>query len=278
MGRELNITYKEDKMGVMIHPTAIVNPDARLEDGVEIGAYSIIGENVEIDQDTKIGPHVSIEGWTRIGKRCRILQGTVIGTPAQDVHYGGGRSFVEIGDNNLIREYVTIHRGTKEDSTTHLGNNNFLMAYSHIAHNCWVGDRVVIANMGTLAGYVRLEDRTILGGLSAVHQYVRVGKYAMIGGCTKVVKDIIPYTIADGRPASLRGLNVIGLRRANISPAIRDILKRAYKILFRSRLNTTQALEKIENELEGIPEIKYLCSFIRSSQRGICKEKNNQCH
>jgi len=260
-------------MRVNIHPTAIVNPDAEIGDGVEIGPYSIIGENVKIGEGTKIGPCVSIEGWTKIGKRCQILQGTVIGTPAQDTHYKGGRSFVEIGDDNLIREYVTIHRGTGEDTATHIGNKNFLMAYSHIAHNCWVGDGVVIANMGTLAGYVKIEDKVMIGGLTAIHQYVRVGAYAMIGGCAKVVKDIPPFTMADGHPASLWGLNTVGLRRANFPLKTRNYLLKAYKILFRSELNTSQALEKIENELEGIPEVKYLCDFIRSSKRGICKER-----
>jgi len=260
-------------MAVVIHPTAIVSPHAELEDGVEVGPYSIIGDNVQIGEGTKIGPHVSIEGWTKIGKRCRILQGAVIGTPAQDVHYKGERSFVEIGDDNLIREYVTIHRATGEESKTYIGNNNFLMAYSHIAHNCWIGNRVVIANMGTLAGHVRVEDRAIIGGLSAVHQYVRIGKYAMIGGCSKVVKDIIPFSIADGHPASLWGLNIVGLRRANFPLSTRNILKKAYKILFRSGLNIAQALEKIENELEGSEEIEYLCNFIRTSKRGISKER-----
>jgi len=250
-------------MAKFIHPTAIVSPEAELADGVEIGPYSIIGENVTIGEDTKIGSGVSIQGWTKIGKRCCIFQGAVIGTPAQDVHYKGGKSSVEIGDDNLIREYVTIHRGTGEESITHIGNNNFIMAYSHIAHNCWVGNRVVIANMGTLAGYVRVEDKVVIGGLAAVHQYVRIGTCAMIGGCTKVIKD-------------LWGLNVVGLRRAGFSARTRRYLSKAYKILFRSGLNTSQALKKIENELEGIPEIEYLCNFIRSSKRGICKEGAKQ--
>jgi len=263
-------------MAKFIHPTAIVSPEAELADGVEIGPYSIIGENVTIGEDTKIGSGVSIQGWTKIGKRCCIFQGAVIGTPAQDVHYKGGKSSVEIGDDNLIREYVTIHRGTGEESITHIGNNNFIMAYSHIAHNCWVGNRVVIANMGTLAGYVRVEDKVVIGGLAAVHQYVRIGTCAMIGGCTKVIKDIPPFTLANGNPASLWGLNVVGLRRAGFSARTRRYLSKAYKILFRSGLNTSQALKKIENELEGIPEIEYLCNFIRSSKRGICKEGAKQ--
>lgn len=263
-------------MGKVLHPTAIINPGAKLGEGVEIGPYCTVGENVTIGDETKIGPRVSIQGWTKIGKRCQIFQGTVIGTPAQDVHSTGEVSFVEIGDDNIIREYVTIHRGTKKKSTTHIGNNNFIMAYSHIAHNCWVGNRVVIANMGTLAGYVTVEDRAVIGGLTGVHQYVRIGTCVMVGGCSKVTKDIPPFTLANGNPAHLWRLNAVGLRRAGFSATTRNYLSRAYKILFRSGLNTTQALEKVENELEGIPEVDYLCNFIRTSKRGICKEESKK--
>jgi len=259
-------------MATIVHPTAIVSKKAKLGEKVEIGPFCVIGDNVEIGDETKIGSRVYIEGWTRIGKRCHIFQGAVIGTPAQDTHYEGEVSFVEIGNYNLIREYVTIHRGTKKESKTYIGNNNFIMAYSHIAHNCWVGNNVVIANMGTLAGYVTIEDRAVIGGLTGVHQYVRIGTCAMVGGCSKVIKDIPPFTLANGNPARIYKLNVVGLRRAGISQTTRNHLSRAYRILFRSGLNTTQALERIENELEGIPEIKYLCDFIRTSKRGICKE------
>ena len=259
-------------MAVVSHPTAIVSPGAELGDKVEIGPYAIIGEHVTIGDETNIGPGVSIQGWTKIGKRCQILQGAVVGTPAQDVRYKGGKTFVEIGDDNLIREYVTIHRGTEDESITHIGSDNFLMAYCHIAHNCWVGDKVAIANMGTLAGYVRVEDGVIIGGLTAIHQYVRVGRYAMLGGCAKIIKDIPPFTMADGNPAFLYGLNTVGLRRAGFSTSARDALSKAYKILFRSGLNTVQALTIIKNELEGIPEVEYLCNFIVHSKRGICKK------
>ncbi len=263
-------------MPTIIHPTALVEDGAKLGEEVEIGPYCIIGKNVKISGETKISSGVSIQGWTKIGKRCQILQGTVIGTPAQDVHHKGEKSFVEIGDDNLIREYVTIHRGTKEGSTTHIGNSNFLMAYCHVAHNCWVGNEVVIANMGTLAGYVRVEDKAIIGGLSAIHQNVRIGTLVMIGGCTKIIKDIPPFTLADGNPASLHGLNVVGLRRAGFTATTRGSLSKAYKILFRTGLNTTQALKKIGDELENINEINYLCNFINTSRRGISKEKDKR--
>ncbi len=260
-------------MSIFVHPTAIVSPRANLDEGVKVDPYSIIGKNVTVGRGTKIGPHVQLDGWTHIGKECTICKGVVIGTLPQDINFENGKSFVKIGDRNLIREYTTIHRGTKEGSTTRIGNDNFFMAYSHIAHNCVVEDGVVIANVGTLAGYVTVEKKAIIGGLSAVHQYVRIGTYSIVGGCSKVVKDVPPYTKADGHPTTLWGLNSVGLRRANFSLQTRKALKKAYQILFRSGLNTNQAIEKISNELESSPPVRHLCSFIKNSQRGICKER-----
>jgi UDP-N-acetylglucosamine acyltransferase len=260
-------------MSIFVHPTAIVSPKASLDEEVEVGPYSLIGENVWVGRGTKIGPHVQLDGWAHIGKQCTICKGVIIGTLPQDINFERGKSFVVIGDRNLIREYTTIHRGTKEGSTTRIGNDNFLMAYSHIAHNCVIEDGVVIANVGTLAGYVRVEKKAIIGGLSAVHQYVRIGAYSIVGGCSKVVKDVPPYTKADGHPTTLWGLNTVGLRRANLPLPTRKVLKKAYHILFRSGLNTSQAIEKISNELESSPQIQHLCEFIRNSRRGICKER-----
>ena len=262
-------------MSTFVHPTALVDPKSELDDEVKVGPYSIIGSEARIGKGSIIGPHVLIEGWVRIGKRCTIGKGVIIGTLPQDTDFEGKRSFVEIGDGNLIREYTTIHRGSKSESVTRIGNETFLMAYSHVAHNCTVEDGVVIANMGTLAGYVTLEKKVMIGGLSAIHQYVKVGAYSIIGGCSKVIKDVPPYTIVDGHPATLWGLNTIGLRRANFSPQTRQLLKRAYKIFFRSGLNISQAISEIENELELVPEIRHLCQFIKNSERGICKEKGN---
>jgi len=260
-------------MNTFIHPTAIVNPKAELDENVKIGPYCIIGPNVRIGKNTEISARAIIEGWTEIGRECTICQGVIIGTLPQDIGFEKKKSFVKIGDRNLIREYTTIHRGSKEESTTSVGNDNFLMAYSHIAHNCLVEDGVVIANAGTLAGYVSVEKKAMIGGLSAVHQHVKIGAYSIIGGCSKIVKDIPPYTKADGHPARLWGLNSIGLRRANFSLKTRNLLKKAYRILFRSGLNTSQALKKIENELEPDLQIQHLCQFIQNSKRGICKEQ-----
>lgn len=262
-------------MSTSVHPTALVDPKSELDDQVEVGPYSIIGAEVRIGKGSIIGPQVLIENWVRIGKGCTIAKGVVIGTLPQDTNFEGKRSFVEIGDDNIIREYTTIHRGSKAESVTRIGNETFLMAYSHVAHNCMVEDGVVVANMGTLAGHVTLEKKVMVGGLSAIHQYVKVGAYSIIGGCSKVIKDIPPYTRADGHPATLWGLNSVGLRRANFSPEKRQLLKRAYKILFRSGLNTSRAIKQIENELELVPEIRHLCEFVTSSDRGICKEKRN---
>jgi len=260
-------------MEVAIHYTAIVSSKAKLEEGVKIGPYSIIKENVSIGRGTKIGPQVLIEGWVNIGEDCTISKGVHIGGLPQDTHYKGCKSFIKIGDRNLIREYTTIHRATGEGNVTQVGNDNFLMAYSHIAHNCVLEDWIVIASFVALAGYALIEKKAIIGGLTGIHQYVRVGAYSIIGGCSKVVKDIPPYMKADGHPATLWGLNSIGLRRANFPFKTRILLKRAYKILFKSNLNTTEALKKIEKEIDAIQEIKHLCEVIRKSQRGISKEK-----
>ena len=260
-------------MSTFIHPTAIIDSKTVLDEDVKIGPYCIIGPNTRIGKKTRITALAAIEEWTEIGEECTIGQGVIIGSFPQDTGFEKERSFVKIGDRNLIREYTTIHRGSKKGTTTHVGNDNFFMAYSHIAHNCLIEDGVVIANAGTLAGYVTIEKKTMIGGLSAVHQYVKVGAYSIIGGCSKVVKDIPPYTKADGRPARLWGLNSIGLKRADFALETRSTLKRAYTILFRSSLNTSQALKKIENELEPNSEIQHLCQFIQSSKRGICKER-----
>lgn len=260
-------------MSTLIHPTAIVDPKAQLDKDVEIGPYCLIGPNVRIGRRTKIGPLTTVEGWTEIGEECTICQGVIIGAPPQDVGFAKKKSFVKIGNRNLIREYTTIHRGSKEESITYIGNDNFFMAYSHIAHNCLIEDGVVIANTGTLAGYVTVEKKAMIGGLSAVHQHVKIGAYSIIGGCSKVVKDIPPYTKADGHPTRLWGLNSIGLQRANFSLKTRNLLKKAYKILFRSNLNTSQALKRIERELTLDPQIQHLCEFIQNSKRGICKER-----
>lgn len=258
-----------------IHPTAIVDKRAQLADDVEVGPYSIIGPDVKIGPGTVVGSHCVIEGWTTIGRDCGIFTGAVIGGVTQDKKFKGERSFVDIGDDNNIREYVTINRGTSKDSVTKIGNGNLIMAYSHIAHDCIIENNVVIANCGTLAGYVTVEDGAILGGLAAVHQFVHIGTLSIIGGCSKVVKHIPPYATADGHPTKIYGLNLTGLRRAGIPQESRLILKNAFKILINSGFSVTHALKEIETALPQIKEIKRLVQFLTTvkedGERGVCR-------
>ena len=255
-----------------IHPTAIVHPNAKLGREVVIGPYSIIGENVEIGDYTRIDSHVVIEGWTTIGKRCHIYHGASIGCEPQDLKFKGEKSYLFIGDDNLIREYVTISRGTEGGGgETRIGNNNLFMANSHIAHDCQIGNHVVLANSVALAGHVTVEDRVTIGGLCGVHQFTKIGKMAMIGGCTKIVKDIPPFVLVDGIPAKVSGINIVGLRRNEVPPEVRNEIKKAYKILYRSRLNIKQAIEQMEQELASSPEIDHFIRFLRNAERGICR-------
>jgi UDP-N-acetylglucosamine acyltransferase len=253
-----------------IHETAIIHPGAELGEDVEVGPYSIIGENVKIGRGTKIWPHVHLEGWTNIGEDCQIFTGATIGNDSKDLKYEqGSRTFAIIGDRNVVREYASISRATGKDDATVIGNDNLLMTFVHVAHDCKIGNNIILASFATLGGHVAIEDRAIIGAQAAFHQFVKVGTMALAGACSKVVKDIPPYMISDGFPASVRGLNVVGLRRNGVSPEARLLLKRAYRLLFRSNLNTTQALEKIREEVEMCEEVAHLLEFIESSERGI---------
>jgi len=254
-----------------IQSTAQIAPGAQLASDVEIGHYSIIGPEVKIGPGTKIGDHCLITGNTAIGKNCRIFTGAVIGSVPQDLKYKGEETEIIIGDNNTIREYVTINLGTSASDKTLVGNNNLIMAYAHIAHDCVIGNNVVIANAGTLAGHIVIEDRAILGGLAAVHQFVRIGRLAIVGGCSKVIQDIPPYTMCDGHPARARSLNKVGLERAGISKEAKSNLKTAFTILFSSGLTIPHALKKVEEEVPALPEVTHLVNFIKNSQRGVCR-------
>lgn len=257
-------------MTTKIHPTAIVAKDAYCDTDVEIGPYALIGEGVKLGRGVRVGSFAVIENDTTIGAGTKIFTGAVIGSVPQDLKYDGARSAVVIGENNIIREYVTINLSTKEGSRTVVGNNNLIMAYSHIAHDCMVGNHCIIANSGTLAGHVTLEDNVVVGGLVAIHQFVRVGILSIIGGCSKVVTDIPPYATCDGHPAKFYGLNLVGLRRAGISSESMQFLKNAYKIFYQSGLTKAHALEEIKKNIFPCAEIKHLIEFIESSQRGLC--------
>lgn len=252
----------------LIHPTAIISPEAKVGSGVSIGPYSVIGPNVVIGDNTFIGPNVIIEGNSEIGSGCKLIASCSIGLEPQDINYKGEETGVKVGDSTVIREYVTIHRATKEGCTV-IGSNCFLMNYVHIGHNCKVGNNVIMANSAMLAGYVTVEDFVFISGHSPIHQHCRIGESAIVGGMTGSRLDIPPYFIADGRPAKIRGVNVVGLRRRGIKAEVREELKNAYKIIHLSNLNTKDALEKIEKELTQYDEIKKLVDFYRTSKRGV---------
>lgn len=255
-----------------IHPTAIVSPKAEIELDVEIGPYVTIEENVKIGKGCKIGPYVHIKGYTEIGENCKIFTSAVVGSIPQDLKYKGERTYLKIGKNNTIREFVTINPGTFEGEITFIGDNNLIMAYAHIAHNCYVGNNVIIANSGTLAGHVVVEDFSIIGGLVGIHQFCRIGRHSIIGGCSKVTKDIIPYVTADGHPAIPYGINTIGLKRRNFSKEKIEILQEVYRILFHSGLNISDAIKEII-KMENCEEVKNIIEFIEKSERGIAKPK-----
>jgi UDP-N-acetylglucosamine acyltransferase len=256
----------------MIHQTAIIDSQAELASGVEVGPYSIIGPQVKIGRNTKIGPHVVIDGWTHIGEGCTVFQFASIGALPQDLKYKGEESWVIMGNNNTIREFVTINRGTSwSQGKTTIGNNNFFMAYSHVAHDCKIGNHVILANAATLAGHITIEDCAIVGGLVGVHQFVRLGCHSIIGGGSGVNKDVPPYMMANGQRAKLYGLNTTGLQRHHFSEEALANLKNAYRIIFRSGLTLEKASDQLAHEVENSPEVKHLIHFIESSERGITR-------
>jgi UDP-N-acetylglucosamine acyltransferase len=256
----------------MIHPTALVSPNTQIAEDVVIGPYSIIAENVTIDSGTTIGPHVVIDPFVQIGPNCRIYQYAAIGAPPQSLKFKGEETYVHIGAGCIVREFVTIHRGTAfGGGRTTIGDNCFLMAYTHIAHDCTVGKQVVMANNATLAGHITIGDHATIGGLVAIHQFVRVGEYAFVGGKSAVVKDIPPYVIAAGDRAVLHGLNQVGLKRHGFSNGSLAALKKTYRLIFRIGLTLNEAIERVVAEVEPVPEVKNFIAFIKASQRGITR-------
>mgnify|MGYP001573289162 CR=1 FL=1 len=255
-----------------IHPTAIIHKNAVISKDVSIGPYSIIGEGVNIGNRTKIGPHVVIYGPAEIGENCTFYQFSAIGGLPQDLKYKGEETMIRIGDRNTFREFVTIHRassyGTRE---TVIGNDNYLMAYVHIAHDCILGNNIIMANGATLGGHIEIEDYAIVGGLSAIHQFTRIGVYAMVGGCSAVVQDVPPYMTAVGNRAKLYGLNIVGLKRHGFPEDTIKILKKAYRIIFQSKLTLKTAIKRVREEIKGPKEVDYLLHFIEKSEKGICR-------
>lgn len=255
-----------------VHPTAIISSEAVVEEDVEIGPYSIIGPDVQIGRGTVVGPHAVIEGPTRIGANCRIFQFVSIGAPPQDLKFEGERCPVIIGDNNTIREFVTIHRATSADiAMTCIGDNNLLMAYCHVAHNCKLENNIVMSNAANLAGHIHVEDHAVIGGLSGVHQFTRIGCHAMISGASAVTQDVPPYVTVAGNHARPYGLNLIGLKRRGFSEETVGYLKKAYRMVFRSSLLLSAAAEKIREEIKDSPEVDHFVEFIEQSERGVCR-------
>lgn len=255
-----------------IHPTAIVDPKAQLADDVEVGAYAMIGPDVKIGAGTLVRQHANIEGHTTIGKKCQIFPFACIGMKTQDLKYvEGDITYAEIGDRTVLREYVTVHLGTKPGEITKVGNDCLLMAYSHVAHGCNVGDNVIMSNLATLAGEVTVEESAIIGGLAAVHQFCRIGAHAMVTGGSKVRQDCAPFMLTDvsSEEARVLGPNIVGLRRRGYKAEVRTALKEAFRILYREGLNRTQALDKIKYEMNELPELKTLIDFYQNSKRGV---------
>lgn len=256
----------------MIHPTAIIASKAELDENVEVGPYAVIGEHVSVGRGTSIGAHAVIDGWTRIGEDNRIFPMASVGGIPQDLKYKGEKTWLIIGERNTIREFTTLQPGTATGiGKTEIGNDNLFMAYCHVAHDCLIGNRVIMANGSTLAGHVLVEDFAILGGLSAVHQYVRIGESSMLSGGAMVGQDVAPFTIAAGDRARMRGLNMVGLRRRGFTSESITVLKKAYRILVYSRLRVADALTRIRNELPPIPQLCHFLEFIEKSERGICR-------
>ena len=254
-----------------VHPTAVVHPGAQLGPGVRVGPFAVIGQGVCLGEDAEIGPHVVLEGPLELGARCQIYVGAVIGLPPQDLKWKPGTpSGVRIGEGTVVREYSTIHRATTPDGFTVLGKDCYLMAQGHIAHDCQIGDNVIMTGYTALTGFVQVGDRAVISGLTGIHQFVRIGTLAMVSGCSRISQDVPPYFIVEGNPAEVRGVNIVGLRRAGVPADVRLNLQRAYKILYRSGRAPGPALEQIRGEIEPSPEIEQLCEFIASSKRGIC--------
>lgn len=256
----------------MIHPTAIIAPGAQLADDVTVGPYAVIGEHVKISSGTSVGAHTVIEGRTTIGQDNRIFQFASIGADPQDLKFQGEETTLVIGDRNKIREFTTLHLGTGDGGgVTTVGNDNLFMAYSHVAHDCIVGNHVILANGATLAGHVEVNDFAILGGLSAVHQFTRIGAHVMASGGSMIAQDLVPYTIAQGDRAKVVGLNLIGLKRRGFSDDVLKSIKQAYKIVFRAGNKLEDAVVEIENTLTSSPELNVFVAFLKKSERGIAR-------
>src|SRR5438094_9105053 len=256
---------------VQIHPTAIIDPGAELGARTSVGPYCVIGPDVVLGPDCWIQHHVTLCGPMKAGAKNRFYAYCSIGQQTQDLKYRGEPTYLEIGAENTFREFVTVNRSTTSEGKTRIGNCGNFLAYSHIGHDCSVGDHVVFSNKGTFAGHVQVGNHAVMGGLTAVHQFCRIGRFAITGGCSKIAKDVPPFMIADGNPAEIRGVNLVGLERAGFSPESVKAIKEAFRLIYRSKLNTGQAIDAVRNQIEPREEVTQLIEFIEKSERGIIR-------
>jgi len=256
---------------VQIHPTAIVDPSAQIGAGSVVGPYCVIGPRVVLGENCSLQHHVTLCGPMRAGVKNKFYAYCSIGQQTQDLKYRSEPTYLEIGDENTFREFVTVNRSTTSEGKTRIGRRGNFLAYSHIGHDCTVGDDVIFSNNGTLAGHVQVGDNAVMGGLTAVHQFCRIGRFAITGGCSKIVQDVPPFMIADGNPAEIRGINFVGLERKNFSPESVKWIKEAFRLIYRSKYNMAQAVEAIRNELPQNEEIRQIVEFIEKSERGIIR-------
>jgi UDP-N-acetylglucosamine acyltransferase len=256
---------------VRIHSTAIVDPRTEIGAGTIIGPYCVIGPNVVIGQNCWLQHHVTLQGPMRAGAKNKFYAYCSIGQQTQDLKYAGEPTYLEVGEENTFREFVTVNRSTKGDGKTRIGSRGNFLAYSHIGHDCGVGNEVVFSNNGTLAGHVQVGDNAVMGGLTAVHQFCRIGRFAITGGCSKIVQDVPPFMIADGNPAEIRGVNLIGLERKNFPADRVKLIKEAFRLIYRSKHNTAQAVEAVRKELAQSEEVRQIVEFIENSERGIIR-------
>jgi UDP-N-acetylglucosamine acyltransferase len=257
--------------GVTIHPTALADSSAKLGNGTTIGPYCIVGPGVSLGENCWLQHHVTLVGPLRAGCGNKFYAYCSIGQQTQDLKYRGEPTYLELGDDNTFREFVTVNRSTLETGCTRVGSRGNFLAYSHVGHDCVVGDAVVFSNNGTLAGHVQVGDHAVIGGLTAVHQYCRIGRFAITGGCSKIVQDVPPFMIADGNPAEVRGVNQVGLERAGFSGDKIKPIKEAYRIIYRKKLNTAQAISELREKWGTSEEVRAIVEFIEATERGIIR-------
>ncbi|MDA7618476.1 acyl-ACP--UDP-N-acetylglucosamine O-acyltransferase [Verrucomicrobia bacterium] len=253
----------------MIHPSAIIHPSAEIGSDCEIGPFCVIGEHVRLGQGNRLHSHVVVDGHTSMGQGNEIFPFATIGLRTQDLKWEGGKTCTQVGDRNTIRENVTVHSATSAGNKTVIGSDNHLLAYAHVAHDVQLGNHIIMSNGATLAGHIVVEDHAVISGLAGVHQFCRIGRFAIVGGFSKVVQDVPPFMLVDGNPAKTKTINKVALERHGFNEEVQTALKKAFKILFRSGLNTENAIERIEKEIPPLPEISHLLAFMRGSRRGV---------